>query len=868
LDSSSFFTKMSVNLDINDFVKYAPIAKKLSNKKGFLKEIKIGIENPISFYYCLFGNILYCFENENDINSLLTIYFLEGSTCKISTSSDSSVLAITLVGGKKITFGTTTAASGGKSQSELQEWMDSIEGNKFLHLSRKLDDYESSLLSLQHKTEQNELVHDEYEKSISDLQRTVKELTTQTQQQENSITTLTREKQELTKRLKETETDRLLLLKSRGITPKTLPLWALQNSSPRKGGTIEPLTKLKLWVGSWNLSGKEPFINIPTSKATSFLLPFIPSGYDIYVLGIQECINENLFEIIDTLLNAEGCRRLRLELPRLPSYNSSNNMEEGTAASAASSDPTRLTSKSDGRFNTIVIYIRYTLFSDVKLVSLTSHSLVAGTTIGAIASVLSINGRNIVFVNSQFDSKSNETRREQYQMLTMNLGSSLAENGYHLNEQFHHIVWFGDLGYRLVDTSGNEMPCETALNMLSDPRCIRTLFESHDQLNQEKKLHNIFYGYREPVPFPNFYPSFRKIENRPPVNYSRSDWAKNTYRTIKKDSFFKGGKTKEYPPSFTDRILFYSMNDLVEDLLPESQLSEMYILKDNNGNTATGTVGGNTSVSSSRHVSQEGSSSLTPPTSGRNLNPSISPMKSGTSGGGGNTTVPESNSYLTTVDDSAKLSVQVDNYRSVNDGEGMTASSHSPVFCTFLLRIRHDHSHLIEAKAKMVAVNGDINDVLSALASNDNSYQTESSLSKSPAKKSYILDVPTSSSAAISSLSNANNTDLFKTPPRGEKGGLETTPTSSSLSLAIKQSAAQEKQESDNQVVVVPYSAYSLLPHGIYHVRISEMKLIWGVNEEYPVNVQILFPAPFEVSHLFKLLSWRFFILSPLCYLC
>jgi hypothetical protein len=43
------------------------------------------------------------------------------------------------------------------------------------------------------------------------------------------------------------------------------------------------------------------------------------------------------------------------------------------------------------------------------------------------------------------------------------------------------------------------------------------------------------------------------------------------------------------------------------------------------------------------------------------------------------------------------------------------------------------------------------------------------------------------------------------------------------------------------------HSAFSLLPHGIYQIRISEMRLLWGMNEEAPIAVQVLFPAPYEV---------------------
>ena len=52
-------------------------------------------------------------------------------------------------------------------------------------------------------------------------------------------------------------------------------------------------TGLRLWVGSFNLAHKDIFINNP--KAPNLLDDYIPDGYDIYVLGVQEAINEGIF---------------------------------------------------------------------------------------------------------------------------------------------------------------------------------------------------------------------------------------------------------------------------------------------------------------------------------------------------------------------------------------------------------------------------------------------------------------------------------------------------------------------------------------------------------------------------------------------
>jgi hypothetical protein len=209
----------------------------------------------------------------------------------------------------------------------------------------------------------------------------------------------------------------------------------------------------------------------------------------------------------------------------------------------------------------------------------------------------------------------------------------LGEKDYHLNEQFHHIIWLGDFSFPVVDTTNNssnggggeELPLDRALSLLGDTRNQRKLFDNHDSLNMERRSQMVFYGYREASPFPNFYPSYKRIENHPPLSYNESvddfstannsssggkthfsslyltnvstldsllallpaSWLRECYRTSVKESIFKGGRVKEIVPRFADRILFYSMADLVEDLVPEIVSNEMYLVQENGGANKT-----------------------------------------------------------------------------------------------------------------------------------------------------------------------------------------------------------------------------------------------------------------------------------------
>ncbi len=678
-------------------------------------------------------------------------------------------LSISSVGGKTVVL---SASNSG----DLQEWMEAIESSKFLSMTRKLEDNEANAVQLVHRVEQQEVVNLDYERSFVELKNDLKESEERNRLLLAQLNALQAEHLDLKRQMKSSESERLLLLKSRGITPKCLPLWAL-SENPREG-VQEIIDKIKIWTGTWNLGSNEPFAGMDKSRAQRLLQPLIPPGYDLYVFGVQECISDSIFECLDGLLVAEGCRRLRLDSTNIATTSGASN--NGNAAVA--SDLSKLLGRGDGsllslKFTGIVVYVRMNLLGDARVLAVTNFPFTSVQSKGAVAAAISIFGRNLLFINCHLEAKDNEVRREQYQKLVIALGAQMGEAGYHISEQFHHIIWFGDLNYRLVDTSGNRMPVETATKLLEDGRLFRTLFESHDQLNQEKRNQLVFFGFREPTPFPNFFPSYKKLENRAPVDYTNPSWVKSTYRTHYKEPFYKGGKLKERTPGFCDRVLYHSMADLVEDLLPESVSVDMNVY----------TRDANVGADSPDPLQQQGSDVMSSPmaSAGRNAN-----------------NVPKT------------LTVAIDNYRSVNDGEGLVSSDHSPVFATFVLKLRHDYEKLIRESMSKKFV-GNIQTVFTAL----------SSAEQSSAGSMYTT--PTASPTKAR-------------PPRG--------PDEPTSQLTTSLEGATLGTEGDGAAPLTRIYKYSLLPHGVYRIRISDVKLVWGTNEEVPSAVSLLFPAPYEVN--------------------
>ncbi len=167
----------------------------------------------------------------------------------------------------------------------------------------------------------------------------------------------------------------------------------------------------------------------------------------------------------------------------------------------------------------------------------------------------------------------------------------------------------------------------------------------------------------------------------------------------------------------------------------------------------------------------------------------------------------------------------------------MTVSEHSPVCCSFLLRLQHTH----DAKPEKAQTN-DLSSLLNALETIP--FQTpERSYDEQSCHPSMMPD----------------QGSVLETSPRyteGSYGGIPHTP----LSPATFQPA-----------VMSPVKSRSLLPQGVYRIRISGMKLLWGTNEMNPVRVSLLFPSPYEVScqqrrrhHQLPLLL-RLFPFSMLC---
>lgn len=407
------------------------------------------------------------------------------------------------------------------------------------------------------------------------------------------------------------------------------PMASLQVTSPqsyveaglRTGGSFRPDTKphssraqrpstkdVKMWVGTWNMGAADPFADgggiIDEQRSAAMLQSFIPHGYQLYILGVQEGVSENVYHAVEAYLNRneKGARYYRMALKNGDCQVPNKNYPAETIMDAVHG-------RGDGafmgtKFTGIAVFYCTDVQEKVKLVRVGAHKFnITSGSKGGVAVALLVNQTTVVFVNCHLDARNDAYRREQIRNLNANLGRIMGHYSFDLTEQFHHVLWMGDMNYRIVFIDP-----PLVLHMLEEGRNLE-LHEKFDGLLNDRRNGGVFEGFTEPHKFADFYPTYKKFPKRGFVNEALPSWPALVYRVLYKEPFYKGGKVKKRVPGWCDRILIHSMVVSDSKLTPEQVLNPF---------------------------------------------------------------------------DSTKRE-WIDNYRSVNHGDGMDVSDHSPVFATFVL---------------------------------------------------------------------------------------------------------------------------------------------------------------------------------------
>ncbi|UIZ21290.1 hypothetical protein KXD40_000498 [Peronospora effusa] len=386
-----------------------------------------------------------------------------------------------------------------------------------------------------------------------------------------------------------------------------------QASTALKPGKRTNAGDVRMWVGTWNMGAADPFEDgkgiIDEQRSATMLQNFLPHGYQLYVLGVQEGVSENVYHAVEAYLNrnGQGTRYYRMELKNGNFMVNHKNQPPDVIIDAVHG-------RGDGafvgtKFTGMAVFYCVNIEDKIKLIRAGAHKfkLTSGSK-GGVAVALMINHTTIVFVNCHLDARNDTYRREQIRNLNASLGRIMGHYSFDLTEQFHHVVWMGDLNYRIVF-----LDPQMVLHMLEEGRNLE-LHDKFDGLLNDRRNGGVFEGFTEPHKFPDFYPTYKKFPKRGYVNEKLPLWPSLVWRVLYKEPFYKGGKVKKRVPGWCDRILIHSL------LVGDSKL------------------------------------------------------------------IPEKVQDPTSLEGSPRY---IDNYRSVNHGDGMDVSDHSPVYGTFVLGFPH-----------------------------------------------------------------------------------------------------------------------------------------------------------------------------------
>merc|ERR1719242_1270303 len=288
----------------------------------------------------------------------------------------------------------------------------------------------------------------------------------------------------------------------------------------------------RIWVCSWNIAAKDPFkfktdphdgSKIPDEEQIQKFEQLVPTNYDLYVFGIQEGISDSFFEYIGLYLN-------QYKMQRIPLSNSSNlnSSYEPKKAKSKKSGTAKgcfgVHGRGDGsflskKFTGMALYYRSSLKNHITLKA--QHAISVGLmegSKGAACILLKVHSTTIAFLSALMSSNSTDAKLEHFKILVNKCGEALGCSGFDLLQQFHHIVWFGDLNYRITSLSAHTVLLKMASGKLQE------LWES-DSLKQELKTRRecAFKRFKEPVPRLDFYPTYKKNPHRQ-LDFDQNPW--------------------------------------------------------------------------------------------------------------------------------------------------------------------------------------------------------------------------------------------------------------------------------------------------------------------------------------------------------
>ena len=314
---------------------------------------------------------------------------------------------------------------------------------------------------------------------------------------------------------------------------------------------------VRIWAFTFNMEARDSFETGPPSAEV--FKSTVPTDCDVYVVGIQEGNGVDFFTQFEAYAKTMGCVCISTE-------------------GGATGKKSKVKGRGDGsmvkqKITSMRVYCKKEIQDNVNVYS--HWSLGFGKkegSKGANGVGMRVFDTTVALVNCHLAAMIGKAgsmgkRQGQYAKVVDVLGNKLGNEFFQLNSQFHHVLWIGDMNYRLLNI---EMP--DAVKMLREGKQAE-LFE-YDELGKEVAAGRVFGGYVEPeMDFDNFYPSYKKDKQRESEDHSDPEWVEKTYLVDYKQQWYKGGRTKVRCPAWCDRILIHSHRDCAENISVSNYMS-------------------------------------------------------------------------------------------------------------------------------------------------------------------------------------------------------------------------------------------------------------------------------------------------------
>ncbi|CEM10112.1 unnamed protein product [Vitrella brassicaformis CCMP3155] len=293
---------------------------------------------------------------------------------------------------------------------------------------------------------------------------------------------------------------------------------------------------ISMWVGTWNVGARDGEWEAPPVEGQYELADFIDASCDILLLTLQEHMTNFIYALVSGLLELITPSKFsRLELPQ---------SQVGGLGDGAFLQP---------KYTSIACWVRRDLLARGVIQLLRTAIVPLGMAFGskgAAGVALRVGRARVAFIGCHLPASSNQARKEALDFILRRSGWLLEGHSEPIGTGAAHVVLAGDLNFRLRP----DLQPPQAVALLKDGHASSLL--AWDEGKDEMRRGGLLVGYEEASMGPDFFPTYKKKENRRPFDMRRPDWMAAEYTVVHTLQWYKGGGKEWRLPAFCDRVLF------------------------------------------------------------------------------------------------------------------------------------------------------------------------------------------------------------------------------------------------------------------------------------------------------------------------